>query len=403
MPGLSSRVRSLADSFTLRLNAQVQELQRQGVDIANLTTGEPDFPAPEVAKEAVREALRLNRSKYTPAAGIPALREAVAAKTNAQQPSVIAASGAWKGSNVVVSNGGKQAIFNALMALLDAGDEVLFAAPYWLSYPEMTQLAGGSPIAVATQFENGFRMTPDELSAALDRSTRAKLLILNSPANPTGALYLRDELVALGEVIERHPRASDLWILSDEIYDRIILGDKPFCSFLEACPSLRNRTVTVNGMSKSAAMTGWRIGWCVAPEELAPALAKIQAQTASGINALGQWAALAALGLPEASFSDQISRYCSRARLVVEILEKAGKLRIVVPEGAFYLFLGVQDCLRAGEDSSRFCERMLHEARVALVPGDPFGAPGYVRLSFAADEAVLKAGCERLVAALAAN
>jgi len=240
-------------------------------------------------------------------------------------------------------------------------------------------------------------MTAAELSAALDASPRAKLLILNSPCNPTGSLYSREELVAIGEVLERHPRGREVWVLSDEIYDRVILGAKPFTSFLEACPKLHDRVITINGMSKAAAMTGWRIGWSVASPEATAAMNTVQAQSTSGINALAQWAALAALGLPESSFSGQIAKYRERCRLVLEILSKAGKLKVVAPEGAFYVFFGVQDCLAAGEDAGRFCERVLREARVALVPGDPFGAPGFVRMSFATDDATLKAGCERLV------
>jgi aspartate aminotransferase len=400
MARLAARVRSVSDSFTLKLNAQVQEMQKQGIDIANLTTGEPDFQVPEAAKEAVRESVRLNRSKYTPVPGIPALREAIAVKTNVQQPSLVALSGEWKAANVVATNGGKQSIFNAMMAVLEPGDQVLYPAPFWLSYPEMTKLVGGEPISIATRFENGFRMTADELARALDSAPRAKLLILNSPCNPTGALYSREELAAIGSVLETHPRGREIWILSDEIYDRVILGEKPFTSFLEACPRLRDRVITVNGMSKAAAMTGWRIGWTVASAEATAAMNTVQAQSTSGINALSQWASIAALKLPESSFSDQVEKYRERFRMVLEILSKACKLKVVVPEGAFYVFFGVQEYLAAGEDAGRFCERVLRDARVALVPGDPFGAPGFVRMSFATDDATLKTGCERLVGLL---
>ena len=233
MAKLASRVSGVSDSLTLRLNARVQEMQKQGVDIANLSTGEPDFEVPEAAKDAVRESLSLNRSKYTPVPGILPLREAVAHRTNLQQPSAAAISGGWKAANIVVTNGGKQAIFNAMMAVLEAGDQVLFPAPFWISYPDMARLAGGSPVAIPTRFENAFRMTAAELSAALDASPRAKLLILNSPCNPTGSLYSREELAAIGEVLERHPRGREVWVLSDEIYDRVILGEKPFTSFLD--------------------------------------------------------------------------------------------------------------------------------------------------------------------------
>lgn len=395
-PRLSSRVQGVSDSLTLRLNAQVQELQRQGLDIANLSTGEPDFPVPDASKEAVREALRLDRSKYGPVAGIIELRERIARRTTAQQPAVGARAGAWKASEVIVTNGGKQALFNAMMAVLESGDEVLIPAPYWVSYPDMASLAGGTPRILATQFSNSFKLTAGELRAALDASPRPRLLILNSPGNPTGAVYSREEFRALGEVLSAHPKGRELWILSDEIYDRVILGKIPFCSFLEACPELREQVITVNGMSKSAAMTGWRVGWTVAAPGITAAMSVVQAQSTSGINALAQWASVAALDLPETAFAGQLERYRARLGLVLEILKKAAKLEIVVPEGAFYLFFGVHAYLRPGEGSAQFCERLLREARVAVVPGDPFGMPGFARLSFATSDATLESGCRRL-------
>ncbi|MBU6374942.1 MAG: pyridoxal phosphate-dependent aminotransferase [Bdellovibrionales bacterium] len=400
MPQLASRVLTVSDSFTLKLNAQVQELQKSGVDVANLTAGEPDFSVPEVSKQAVRQALDLNRSKYTPVPGIPQLREAIARKTNLQQPSTVSASGEWGAAQVVVSNGGKQALFNSMMAVINPGDQVLFPAPFWISYSEMAKLVGGVPVVITTQFENSFKLSAAELSVALDSSPRARLLILNSPCNPTGSIYSAQEFRDLAAVIARHPRGKDLWVLSDEIYDRVTLGQKPFCSFLQACPELRPQVITVNGMSKAAAMTGWRIGWTVAPSDVTAAISTVQSQSTSGINALAQWASLAALSLQETEFAEQIEKYRARSRLVLEILSKAGKLKVVAPEGAFYVFFGVQGYLKPKESAAQLCESLLREARVALVPGEPFGAPGFVRLSFATDEATLKAGCERLVSFL---
>jgi len=397
---LSHRVQGVSDSLTLRLNAQVQEMQKQGLDVVNLSTGEPDFAVSDAAKDAVRKALDLNRSKYTPVSGIPELKERIARRTSLQQPSLTAAVGPWKSADVVVTNGGKQAIYNAMMAILEPGDDVLIPAPFWISYPDMAALAGGHAHRIATQFKNSFKLTPEELRSALDACSQPRLLILNSPNNPTGALYSRDEFAALGEVLQSHPAAREMWILSDEIYDRVILGDQPFCSFLEACPTLRDRVVTVNGMSKSAAMTGWRVGWSVSSGPLTAALSVVQAQSTSGINALAQWASVAALDLPESAFEEQILRYRNRSRLALDILKKAGKLEIVDPKGAFYVFFGVQYYLRPGEGSAAFCERVLKEARVAVVPGDPFGAAGFARLSFATDEKTLELGCQRLVDAL---
>ena len=383
---LSRRLDGVSESATLKLNAAVQAMKAQGIDVVNLTAGEPDFAVPDAAKEAVIESLKLNRSKYTPVGGIPELRTLVAEKTNRQQ------GGNWKASHVIVSNGGKQALFNSFLALLNPGDEVLIPSPYWLSYPEMVKLTGGTPKFIEAKFENDFKITPDQLKAAL--GPKVKMIIFNSPSNPTGAMYSHAEYAALGKVLEAAPH---VWVISDEIYDRITFGKEPFCSFLQASPQLRDRTITVNGMSKSAAMTGWRIGWSVAPDEVTQGIATVQGQSTSGINALAQWASVAALKLPESTFSGQVESFRFRRDLTLEILRKAGKIKVVVPDGAFYLFLGVGAYLRPGEDSVTFAENLLEHAKVAMVPGAPFGAPNYVRLSYATDEKSLRSGTERLV------
>ena len=243
---LSKRLDGVSESATLKLNAAVQALKAQGVDVINLTAGEPDFNVPDAVKAAVREALDANRSKYTPAAGVPELRHAVADKTNRQQPSLAAQNGAWKSADVILTNGGKQAIFNALLSLINPGDEVLIVSPYWLSYPEMVKLAGGKPKFLNTTYKAGFKLTPAQLRRALGPKTKA--IILNSPSNPSGVMYSKDELAALGREIEKFKKC---WVISDEIYDRIVFGEVPFCSFLESSPQLRERCVTVNGLSKS--------------------------------------------------------------------------------------------------------------------------------------------------------
>ncbi|MBI2711806.1 MAG: pyridoxal phosphate-dependent aminotransferase [Bdellovibrio sp.] len=391
---LSRRLDGVSESATLKLNATVQAMKARGEDVINLTAGEPDFNVPDAAKEAVIESLQKNRSKYTPAPGITELREAIAAKTNAQQPEVVR-SQAWKAANVIVTNGGKQALFNSMLALLDPGDEVLIPTPYWLSYPEMVKLAGGIPKFIPSTLANQFKIQPEQLKNAL--SSKVKILILNSPSNPTGSLYSKAEFAALAEVIQSTPGAENTWVVSDEIYDRIILGDTPFCSFLNAAPGLRDRTVTVNGMSKSAAMTGWRIGWSVAPENVTQGMITLQGQSTSGINSLAQWASLAALKLPDSYFEQGLQIYRKRCKLMLEILRKARKIEVMAPEGAFYVFIGVKDYMRAGEDSIAFAQRVLEEAKVALVPGTPFGEPEFLRLSFATDEQSIQNGCERLV------
>jgi len=390
---ISKRMEGVSESATLKLNSTVQAMKEKGVNVVNLTAGEPDFNVPEEAKEAVLAALKANRSKYTPAAGIPELREAIAKKTNHQQEE-LAKESPWKSSNVVVTNGGKQAIFNSLMALLDPGDEVLIPSPYWLSYPEMVKINGGIPKFIAASAKQGFKIRPEQLKASL--GPKVKVLILNSPSNPTGAVYSRDEFVALADVLTSTPGSENIWIISDEIYDRISFGKSQFCSFLSATPKLRDRVITVNGMSKSAAMTGWRIGWSVATDVITQALITIQGQSTSGINSLAQWASLAALGLPEAYFSDQVESFRRRRDLLLQNLKKGSKMELIVPEGAFYVFAGVGKYLRPGEESVAFAQRVLEEAQVAIVPGTPFGEPEFVRLSFATDERSIEEGCQRL-------
>ncbi|MBC7690330.1 MAG: pyridoxal phosphate-dependent aminotransferase [Methylotenera sp.] len=391
---LAHRLDGVSESATLKLNAAVQAMKAQGVDVINLTAGEPDFNVPAAAKKAVLQAVEQNRSKYTPAAGILELRNLIVQKTNAQQPSV-SDKNPWKATDVVVTNGGKQAIFNAFLALLNPGDEVLVPSPYWLSYPEMIKLTGAKAVFIPTTVENEFKITPAQLKAAL--TPRTRLLIVNSPSNPTGMVYSKAEFTALGRVLSETAGAEGVWVLSDEIYDRINFGRIPFCSFLESSPQLHDRTVTVNGLSKSAAMTGWRVGWSVAPSGLTQGMITLQGQSTSGINSLAQAASVAALQLPESDFAEQIATYRRRRDLTLEILGKAGKLEVAAPEGAFYVFIGVKGYLKAGEDSFSFAEAVLEKSKVAVVPGAPFGAPEFIRISFALEEKALRAGCERLV------
>ncbi len=391
---LAQRLDGVSESATLKLNALVQQLKARGEDVINLTAGEPDFGVQEAANEAVRTALLQKKSKYTPVAGIPELRAAVAEKTNRQQPA-LAAKEPWKPADVVVSNGGKQVIFNALQALVNPGDRVLIPSPYWLSYPEMTKLAGGTPVVLPTKIENGYVLSPELLRKEL-AAGGARVLILNSPSNPTGAMYRREQLAAIGEVIARAPGAERLVVISDEIYDRICFGEVPFTSFLDACPELRDRVITVNGMSKSHAMTGWRVGWSVAAPWITQALITLQGQSTSGINALAQAASVSSLALPEAQFAEQVSAYRRRRDLLISLLAKNPAYEVFKPQGAFYLWVGVGKLLKSGEDSMGFCERLLETARVAAVPGTPFGAPNFIRLSFATDEATLERAAQRL-------
>lgn len=392
---IADRLNGVSDSATLRLNAAVQALKAQGVDVVNLTAGEPDFSVPEEAKQAAIDAIRKDQSKYTPVAGLEPLRQLIADKTNAQQPA-LSSTRPWTAKDVVVSNGGKQAIFNAILSTVNPGDEVLIPAPYWLTYPEITRIAGGKAVFLETSQERGYRVTAGELRYAL-KSGKVRALFLNSPSNPTGAMYTRAELAEIGDVLSSSPGGERVVVISDEIYDRVVLGDRPFVSFLQAAPQLRDRVVTINGMSKSAAMTGWRIGWSVADARITGAISALQGQSTSGINSIAQWASIAALKLPEASYSGWTEQYAKRRAVTLEILSKAGKLKVFPPEGAFYVFADVGAYLKPGEDSFGFCERVLAQAQVALIPGTPFGAPTSVRLSFATSESQLRSGCQRWV------
>jgi aspartate aminotransferase len=387
------RLDGVSESATLKLNATAQAMRAKGLDVINLAAGEPDFNVPQAAKQAVLDAVAANKSKYTPVSGIAELRDLVADKTNRQQPSVAKLS-PWKAADVIVTNGGKQALFNAFMSMIDPGDEVLIPSPYWLSYPEMVKLAGGIPRFIHAPFSQGFKILPDQLRAAI--TPKVKALVLNSPSNPTGAMYSRPEFEALGKVLQAS-EAEKIWVLSDEIYDRINFGRIPFCSFLEAAPHLRERTVTLNGLSKSASMTGWRVGWSVAPQSITQPMNTLQGQSTSGINALAQWASIAALKVPEAEFAGQIESFKRRRDLTLENLGKASKLELMSPDGAFYAFVGLKHYLRQGEDSMGFAQRFLEEGKVAVVPGTPFGEPGFIRISFATDEKSLQEGCTRLV------
>ncbi|NDG85419.1 MAG: pyridoxal phosphate-dependent aminotransferase [Proteobacteria bacterium] len=388
---LSTRVRDLKESSTLKVNALVNRMKQEGKTVFNLTAGEPDFPPPEEAKKAVVDAVARNLSKYTPTAGVMELRALIAEKTNRQQPA-IAASRPWTASDVVVSNGGKQAIFNSVFSLIDEGDEVIFGAPFWLSYPEMVKAAGGKSVVVPTSMESGYLMTAARLSAAI--TTRTKLVILNSPSNPTGALYPREALVELGRVLEAHP---GVWILSDEIYDRIEFETGSWCAFLDANPGLRDRTVTVNGLSKSGSMTGWRVGWTVAPGILTSAIIALQGHSTSGISSLSQAAAVASLRLPEGAFENQRLEYRNRRNLALEVLRKSAKIKVCEPAGAFYLFLECSAGMGSHRDANGLAEQILEEAQVAVVSGVDFGAPSSIRISFATDPATIVEGCERLV------
>jgi aspartate aminotransferase len=388
---MKQRMDGIQESVTLRLNSVAKALAQEGRSIVNLTAGEPDFTPPPECEAAVNQAVARHDSKYTPTAGHMALRASIAAFTNQLQPALSAAA-PWTALNVVVTNGGKQSIFNAILSLLRDGDEVLIPSPFWLSYPEMVKISGGVPVIVPTSIETEFLLTPQQLKSKITPKT--KLLILNSPSNPSGASYSRKQMEALGAVLEEHP---GVWIISDEIYLAIQYGDNPSPSFLDACPSLSGRTITSSGLSKSCSVTGWRIGWAVGPQAFLERMIALQAHSTSGISSLSQAAAIAAFDVSPKIFESQRQIFEARRARGLEMLRSSAKLKVFEPKGAFYLWVGVQDALQEGEDADTFSERCLKEAGLAVVPGTAFGMPEYIRLSFACDMETLEEGCRRLL------
>lgn len=371
---VSERIKSVAGSKTLEINALAQSMKQKGIDVVNLTAGEPDFPTPEPIVEAAIEALKAGLTKYTDSSGIPQLREKIAQHVAKRYgvPCTL--------EQVIVTNGGKQAIFNCLAALVEEDDEVLIIDPSWVSYEPMVRILGGRAVHVRTNFEDGFRPKIDQIERAL--SSKTKVIILNSPNNPTGAVYdakLLREIHTLA--LER-----DIFIVSDEVYDCLVY-DGDHASMYAV--SKGQNVALVNAFSKSHSMTGWRVGYLVAPIEVAKAAAKVQAHTTSNINTIAQYAALKAF---EVDNSYMIEKFKQRRDLICRLLEEA-KFKFVKPSGAFYVLVDVREF---DEDDVRFCTQLLQEAHVALVPGSAFNAPGFVRLSFATSEKNLIEGVERM-------
>jgi len=398
MPLLSSRLDAIQPSPTLAVTARARELKAEGRDILSLGAGEPDFDTPDFVKDAAIEALRRGQTKYTPVDGTPELKRGIIEKFRRENGL------AYSEEQIVVSNGGKHVLFNAFMATLNPGEEVLIPAPYWVSYPDMVRLAEGTPRILETSIETGFKLTPEALEAAITPKT--KWLILNSPGNPSGAGYSAEELRALGAVLERH---AHVLVLSDDIYEHITYGDFRFATPAEAVPGLYERTLTMNGVSKAYAMTGWRIGYAGGPSAIMRSMAKLQSQSTSNPCSISQAAAAAALTGDQSFIEERRRIFQQRRDLVVEMLDAADGLRCPVPEGAFYVY---PDCSRLlgkrspegkrlesdGDVSSYFLE----SAGVAAVHGAAFGLSPHIRISYATDAETLKDGCSRIQRACAA-
>jgi len=394
MNPLSDRINNLAVSQTLAMAALARELKAQGKDIISLSLGEPDFNTPEFIKEAAKKAIDENYSTYTPVEGYLDLKEAICRKFKRDNNLD------YKPSQIVVSTGAKQSLYNIAQVMLNDGDEVILPAPYWVSYYEIIKLSGGVPVEVPTSIENDFKITPEQLEAVITPKT--KMIWYSSPCNPSGSVYNREELEALSKVILKH---ENIYVVSDEIYEHINFSGT-FCS-IGSIPGMLDRTITVNGVAKAFAMTGWRIGYIGAPEFIAKACTKIQGQVTSGANSIAQRATIAAVDADPKVLNYMVEAFHKRRDLVVGLIKEIPGLKINVPEGAFYVFPDVSSffgkTLRGQfiKDATDFSMYLLAEANVATVTGDAFGNPNCIRFSYATSEELLIEALRRIKEALA--
>ena len=383
---LSKSILSVAPSATMAITQLARELKAEGRDVIGLSAGESDFDTPQHIGEAAEKAIRDGKTRYTAVDGIPELKDAIIEKFNRENGLD------YSPSEINVSPGGKPVIFNALAVTLNPDDEVVIPAPCWVSYPGMVSLLGATPVIVPCGVDTGFRLNAEALEAAITPNT--KWLMLNSPSNPTGSAYSREDLEALAEVLRRHP---DILVLSDDIYEHLIYDGFEFATLASVALDLKHRVLTMNGVSKAYAMTGWRIGYAGGPDWLIKAMAKYMGQTTSNPASISQWAAVAALNGPQDFISEARAAYNARRKNVVDAINSVKGLSCRAPEGAFYAFFDCREVLGGTiETDTDFTKSLLAETGVALVPGSAFHAPGFVRLSYAADPKLLEEACARL-------
>jgi aspartate aminotransferase len=394
---LAKRLSFIKPSPTIAVTTKAAELKAAGKDVIGLGAGEPDFDTPEPVKQAAVEALRKGQTKYTPVGGTPALKKAICEKFRRENGLE------YQPNQIVVGCGGKQVLFNAFLATLNPGDEVIIPAPYWVSYPDMVSFAEGTPVPVVCTEANGFKMLPQDLEKAITKNT--KWLILNSPSNPTGAAYSEAELKALAAVLLRHPQ---VWIVTDDIYEHIVYDGFTFRTLAQVEPQLYARTLTVNGVSKAYSMTGWRIGYAGGDKSLIAAMTNIQSQSTSNPCSISQAASVEALNGSQAFLKDWVAAFRTRRDLVADALNAVPGLACTKPEGAFYVFPSCRGALgktapdgKQITDSYAFCEYLLEEALVAVVAGSAFGLDGHFRISYATSDALLTEACRRIAAACA--
>ena len=384
---LADRVSRIKPSATLAITARANQIRAEGGDILSLAAGEPDFDTPEHVKEAAITAIRQGKTKYTAVAGTPSLKEAIIGKFRNDNGLEYSA------NEVMVSCGAKQVIYNLCQALLNDGDEAIIPAPYWVSYPDIVLLAGGRPVIVTGHSENRNKITAEDLECNISDKTR--LLVLNSPSNPTGIAYTRDELGALGSVLERHPQ---VFVISDDIYEHIMFREQEFSNILNATPSLANRTLVLNGVSKAYSMTGWRIGYAGGPEALIKSMTKIQSQSTSNPSSVSQAAAEAALAGDQGFVANLRDEFEKRHDFIVGALNEIEGIRCPLSDGTFYCFPNIEGLIERTEgisDDLGFVEHLLNEVGMAVVPGKAFGSPGHMRISFATSMEVLEEAATR--------
>ena len=391
---LTRRVSGIAESATLAISAKAKKLKAEGRDVVNFGVGEPDFNTPDYIIEAAIKAMKEGKTKYTPASGIPELKKAIVENRK------LATGVEYSPSQVVIGAGAKQPLYNAIAALAEEGDEVIVPSPYWVTYPELAKFCGAKNVFVGTKPENGYKMTAEELEKAITPKT--KLLILNSPNNPTGAVYSREELSAIADVVLSR---DGIFVVSDEIYRDLVYDGEKHVSIASLGEEIKSRTIIIDGMSKSYAMTGWRTGWAIAPEKIANAMTRAQSHMTSNVNSIAQYASLEGLTNTEKSdefIAEMRKTFDFRRLAAVKILEDRG-VKFIMPKGAFYIFVNVSGTYgkttkggSAIENSADFANALLNEKEVAVVPGSAFGADNYIRISYAIDESALKKGIEKL-------
>ena len=392
MTFLSATLDRVKPSPTVALTGKVAALKAEGRDIIGLGAGEPDFDTPQNIKDAAVAAIAAGKTKYTAVDGIAELKAAIVAKFKRDNGLD------YTPAQVTVASGGKQILYNALMATLNEGDEVVIPAPYWVSYPDMVLLAGGTPVIAEASLQTGFKLTADQLESCITDKT--KWLIFNSPSNPTGAGYTRDELKQITDVLMRHPH---VWVMTDDMYEHLVYGDFEFCTPAEVEPRLYDRTLTVNGVSKAYSMTGWRIGYAAGPEEVIKAMRKVQSQSTSNPCSISQWAAVEALNGTQDYIGPNNEIFKRRRDMVVDMLNAAEGIRCPVPDGAFYVYPSIAGCIgktSAGgtviSDDEAFCSALLEETGVAVVFGAAFGVSPNFRVSYATSDEALKEACTRI-------